>query len=150
MASSTSVFQPRRSAYRVYIRSRSPANSADSSPPSPDLISSRASLESAASRGTSRCRQPLLGGRAALASCSASAAKRLVLPRELAGRLEVVAEPAPLVVGPRRSRVSSAYRWPSRFASRLVGVDRGVGEPQLELGVLGQQAVDCFEHASPS
>src|SRR5205823_8195588 len=51
--SRTSVTQPRRSAYRRYIRSRSPANSADSSPPSPALISRITSLPSSGSRGAS-------------------------------------------------------------------------------------------------
>ena len=35
--------------------------------------------------------------------------------------------------------VSSAYRWPSLRALRLVGVDRRVGQLRLELGVLGDE-----------
>ncbi len=60
MASRTSVRQPCRSAQRVYIRTRSPAKRADSSPPSPALTSSSASRSSSGSRGTSRRPQPLL------------------------------------------------------------------------------------------
>ena len=47
------VVQPRFSAYRRYMRSRSPANSAASSPPVPALISMMVSRASSGSRGIS-------------------------------------------------------------------------------------------------
>ena len=53
---STSSFQPRRSANREYIRKRSPANSAASSPPVPARISSTTFLSSLGSLGVSRTR----------------------------------------------------------------------------------------------
>ena len=69
-----SVFQPRRSAYRWYIRSRSPANSADSSPPSPALTSRMMSRSSFGSRGTSSLRSRSSSSSRRSASSSASAA----------------------------------------------------------------------------
>ena len=72
----TSVIQPRRSACRVYIRSRSAAKSADSSPPSPALISTMTSLASCGSRGisSSASRSSSAGRDAAIASASAAKA----------------------------------------------------------------------------
>lgn len=48
--------QPRFSAYRMYMRSRSPANNAASSPPAPALISMITSRASSGSRGMSAVR----------------------------------------------------------------------------------------------
>jgi hypothetical protein len=48
----TSAFQPLRSMKRVYMRRRSPANSADSSPPVPARISMIVFLSSLGSFGT--------------------------------------------------------------------------------------------------
>ena len=45
------AFHPRFSANRKYMRTKSPANNADSSPPSPDLTSTITSLLSSGSRG---------------------------------------------------------------------------------------------------
>src|SRR5665647_604489 len=66
-----SVRQPRRSAYRRYIRRRSPANSADSSPPSPALTSRMMSRSSSGSRGTSS-RRSFSSAAASTASCVGS------------------------------------------------------------------------------
>ena len=74
MASSSSVFQPSRSAYRRYIRSRSPANSADSSPPSPALTSRITSRSSSGSRGMSSWRS--VSSAAACGRARARAARR--------------------------------------------------------------------------
>ena len=139
-ASRTSVFQPRRSAYRVYIRSRSPANSADSSPPSPALISRMASLSSSGSRGTSSAAQPLLGGRALLGE-RLGLRRRTWGPRRRArGRPRGRRSTAlPLAVGRRRPRSAR------RTAGRAAGPARGsacsarVGQLPLELGVLGDE-----------
>src|SRR6478736_5075717 len=60
------VRQPRCSAYRRYIRSRSPAKRADSSPPSPALTSRMTSRSSSGSRGTSIRRR-----------CSSASARRV-------------------------------------------------------------------------
>ena len=117
MASRTSVDQPRRSAYRVYMRSRSPANSADSSPPSPDLTSSSTSLPSEGSRGTSRwrSRSSAVGAGAARA---ARPRRRTTGPRRPArgpprGRRRAGSTRA----WARTIALSSAYRWLSRRAS---------------------------------
>ena len=50
----SSMFQPRRSAYRAYIRSRSAANRAPSSPPIPARTSRMTFRSSLGSRGSSR------------------------------------------------------------------------------------------------
>ncbi len=67
VASMTWVLQPRRSAQRSYIRTSSPANSADSVPPSPARTSTMASRSSSGSRGTSSRRS---ASAAAAAACS--------------------------------------------------------------------------------
>ena len=117
MASRTSVDQPRRSAYRVYMRSRSPANSADSSPPSPDFTSSRTSLPSDGVARHQQVAQPLLGaGREP--SRAARPPRRTPRPRRPArepprGRRRA----APTPRGRAAIELSSAYRWLRRRAS---------------------------------
>src|SRR5664280_2403500 len=61
----------KRQAYRRYIRSRSPANNADSSPPSPALTSRMMSRSSSGSRGTSS-RRSLSSAAASTASSAGS------------------------------------------------------------------------------
>ena len=60
LASITSTFQRWRSAYFVYMRERSAANSAASSPPAPARISRNTFLSSLGSRGSSRRLQLVL------------------------------------------------------------------------------------------
>ena len=71
----TSVDHPRFSAYRVYIRSRSPAKSAASSPPAPALISMIVSRASSGSRGISAVRSFSSSCGSCASSRAASAAK---------------------------------------------------------------------------
>ena len=96
------------SAYRVYIRSRSPANSADSSPPSPDLISRRASLSSTGSRGASRRRSRVLGRLAWVAMASTSPAN--VGSSAASSRAAARSSAVPLPLAPGRDDRASARR----------------------------------------
>ena len=78
-------------------------------------------------------------------SSSASVGERLVLAGELAGRLEVLAELDPVGVGAQdRAQLGVPLTEPTR--QRLVGVDRRVRQLGLELGVLGSELGDGFEH----
>ena len=102
------------------MRSRSPANSADSSPPSPDFTSRMASLSSVGSRGTSSWRSR------SSATC-----------RALGERLGLVGERR--VLG-RRARGRPRCRRRARCHSRQVRDDRGqLGVPLVE--PLGQPRV---------
>ena len=73
----TSIFQPRFSAKREYMRKRSEAKRAASSPPVPARISTMAGLSASSSRGRDEVLELGLERRAAL----------LELPRLLAGEL---------------------------------------------------------------
>ena len=116
VASRISVDQPRVSAYRVYMRSRSPANSADSSPPSPDLISSSTSLPSEGSRGISSWRSRSSAVCRARVSSSASRANDSSSPAS--SRAASRSPPSWTHSScARRTALSSAYRCPSLRAS---------------------------------
>src|SRR5436305_150531 len=115
-ASSTSVTQPRLSAYRRYMRSRSPANSADSSPPSPALISRMTSLPSSGSRGASNSASfsSMAGSRSASTAVPAANAGSSAASSRAATRPSraCASSAAALAIG-----VSSAKRRPTRRAT---------------------------------
>jgi hypothetical protein len=91
---------------RRYIRSRSPANSADSSPPSPALTSRIASRSSSGSRGSSSRRRRLCAG-AEVASGPGAPRRRPGPPGEF-GRRRGRRAPPPRLGMPRRGP-SAAY-----------------------------------------
>ena len=127
--------QPLRSAYLVYMRSRSPANSADSSPPSPDFTSSSTSLLSVAGRGHQQVAQAFLGDGTRLLELLGLGRERLVLAGQLAGSLEVVTQPRPLRMG-AQDRVQLGVPLVEAARQRLVGVHRRVRQLSLELRML--------------
>ena len=131
------------------MRSRSPANSADSSPPSPDLISRIASLASVASRGTSSWRSRSSAASRRSASSAASSANDGVLGAELAGGLEVVAERAASPGRRGRPTLSSAYRWLSRLASAWSACSPGRRAARSSSACSATQPVDRLEHPRP-
>ena len=138
------------SAYRVYMRSRSPANSADSSPPSPDFTSRIASLSSVGSRGTSRRRSRSSASPRCFAKGVGLVGERRVLGGQLAGRLEVARRSCchSRQVADDRAQLGVALVEP--LGQPRVGVGLGRGQPALELGVLGEQALDGLEHRHSS
>ena len=139
--------QPRRSAYRRYMRSRSPANSADSSPPSPALISRMTSRPSSGSRGTSTPAQPLAGGVGGLARGRAarrrtSSSARRARRRRRRRRLRATRG--------RRRRPGRARRTGGRACApgRRRRARAGSASCRSMLGVLGEQRLDGRERRS--
>ena len=123
------------------MRARSPANSADSSPPSPDLISMTTSSPSCGSRGTSSWRQPRLQLGEAGGELVGLLGERRVLDGELAGGGEVGTDR--LQLARRPDDLAQLGVAPPQLAGLArVGVHGGVGERALQLGVLHEQRVD--------
>ena len=127
------------------MRSRSPANSADSSPPSPALISTMTSLSSLGSLGSSCLRRSALRSvelglqRVDLAGEGGVLAGVLPGHLEIAGRL---GDPAGDLDDRRQLGVAT-----TQLAGPAgIGVDGGVGELGLELGVLAQEIVERLAH----
>ncbi len=150
-ASITSVTQPCRSAYLVYIRSRSPANSADSSPPSPALISTITSLASCGSRGmSSSASRSSSAGREAGDGLRLGGERR-VLGGQLARGGQVGAGLLQLA-GRLVQRDQFGVPAADPPGGALVGVDGRVGQPPLQLGVLveeGGQALTAHAADAP-
>ena len=89
--------------------------------------------------------QPLLGRVQGAGQLLGLEGERLVLAGELAGSLEVPAELDPFLVGAQdRAQLGVPLTEPAR--QRLVGVHRRVRQLGLELGVLGSELRDGFEH----
>ena len=82
--------QPRFSAYRMYMRSRSPANNAASSPPVPALISMIVSRASSGSRGINAVQFLLNCRQLALQTFRFFREIRIFGSHFLAGRLQIV------------------------------------------------------------
>ncbi len=69
----------------------------------------------------------------------------VVLAGQLTGRLEIAADRRPLLVG-ALDRGQLGVPLVEPLGQPLVGVDVGVGEPHLELGVLSEQRGHRVEH----
>ena len=89
--------------------------------------------------------QPFLGAGQRTLELLGLAGERLVLAGELARRLEVLTELDPFGVRAKH-RAELGVPLPELARQPLVGVHRRVRQPALELGVLGSELRDGFEH----
>ncbi|GAA3083978.1 hypothetical protein GCM10020254_30490 [Streptomyces goshikiensis] len=127
------------------MRSRSPANRADSSPPAPALTSEEHVLVVA---GVARNEQQaeLLGELLALRAQFLDLGREVgVVGRELLGRLDVLGGLLPCAEG-RDDRGQLRVALVELARVGLIRVDRRVGELLLKIGVLADQFLDRLEH----
>ena len=115
MVSITSTFQPCFSAKREYIRNKSPAKIADSSPPAPALISIITSRSSFGSRGSNNssslsAAEFLVTSSAANSDANVGSASASSLPALKSSSADLYAR-YPAITGP-----SAAYLLPNALA----------------------------------
>ena len=140
-SSSTVTVQPCRSAYLMYMRARSAANSADSSPPSPDFSSRTTSSASCGSRGANRSASWVLERVDAGFEIGDLGGERVVVGGQLPGGLEVTPGRLELAVG-RDDRCDLGEPAADPAGRGRVGVQGGVGQLTLEVAVFSQQCLD--------